>query len=140
MGHPRLFKYQPALLRHKLREARRISRKVHESENELIALLREFDEHRFFIRAGYRSLRTYCIRGLKISRTQAQRIVTQVRRLQTTFDIVVERDSSLGTSDSVRNRLGPTQGMSSLGKQPRHKTIHDYDEVAPPYYRFQEEE
>lgn len=90
MGHPRLFKYRPALLRHKLREARRISRKVHESEDELIAFLLEFDQHRFFIRAGFRSLRTYCIHGLNFSRTQAQRIVTQVRRLQTTFDIVEE--------------------------------------------------
>jgi hypothetical protein len=120
LGHSRLFKYQPALLRHKLREARRISRKVHDAEKELIDLLCEFDEHRYFVRGGYRSLRRYCIHGLKFTRTQAQRIVTQVRRYSTTFDIVAERDRSRARKPS------------------RHKTINDYDEIAPPYNRFQD--
>lgn len=55
-------------------------------EKELITLLTEIDHKRLYLRYGFRSLRPFCIKSLNLTRIQAQRIVTEVRRTQTTFD------------------------------------------------------
>ncbi len=58
--------------------------RVHSAEKDLIEALYEIDQTRTYIRLGYRSLLGFCIDALWFSRTQAQRIVTQVRRYEPT--------------------------------------------------------
>lgn len=41
---------------------------------------------KYYLRYGFRSLRPFCEKALRLSRIQAQRIVTEVRRTQTTLD------------------------------------------------------
>ncbi len=51
-----------------------------EREDQLVKLLAKFDERRFYVYFGYKSLSGFCAQALKLSRTQSQRIVTRVRR------------------------------------------------------------
>jgi hypothetical protein len=52
----------------------------HVIEDELIRELRTIDRNRFFVRLGFKSLKTFCINALRFSPTQAQRIVLRVRK------------------------------------------------------------
>lgn len=56
-------------------------------EKELIAMLYNFDRRRAYIRFGYKSLLGYCNHGLRFTRTQSQRLTTQVRRYVPTVKI-----------------------------------------------------
>lgn len=62
-------------------------------ENELVKALLQIDQHRYYIRYGYKSLRGFCIQGLNFGETQAQRIVTLVRRSEPTPRIGIQEDS-----------------------------------------------
>lgn len=75
-----LFKQDSKFVRDTLNEAVEKSDMIHSFERDLIALLKEIDQNRFYVRYGYNSLRGFCNFGLKFSRTQSQRIVTEVRR------------------------------------------------------------
>ncbi|AZZ36428.1 hypothetical protein CIK05_06360 [Bdellovibrio sp. qaytius] len=75
-----LFKQDPKLVRDTLNEAVEKADKIHDRERELILLLKEIDKNRFYVRYGFNSLKGFCNFGLKFSRTQSQRIVTEVRR------------------------------------------------------------
>jgi hypothetical protein len=87
MTKPRLFYYEPKFVRDTLRAARDKALALQQAEKELIEALYEVDQRRFYVRLGYRSLRTFLIEGLKFTRTQAQRITTEVRRMQTTSEM-----------------------------------------------------
>ena len=80
MGQPRLQHWEPKFVRDKVRQSFEFANELHKHELELILILREIDEHRFFVRVGCKSLQAYCIKALGFTRVQAQRIVTQVRR------------------------------------------------------------
>lgn len=56
-------------------------------EQELIQLLLEVDRRRLFVFSGYKSLSGFCTNVLKITETQTQRLVTQVRRYEPTPQI-----------------------------------------------------
>lgn len=81
MTRHNLYKYHPKEVRDTLNLAVEIAAQMHDTERELIFLLREIDQKRFYNRYGYRSLLSFCKRALGLSRVQAQRIVTEVRRL-----------------------------------------------------------
>lgn len=83
----RLHKYNAKTVRDLLNEAVEKSERIHRLEKELIVMLKEIDENRFYIRYGYKSLTGFCNFGLRFSRTQTYRIVTEVRRCQTTVNI-----------------------------------------------------
>lgn len=81
-----LYKHHPKYVRDTLNSAVEKSDKLLAKEKELISLLIQIDQSRLYLRYEFRSLRPFCVKALKFSRTQAQRIVTEVRRTQTTFD------------------------------------------------------
>jgi hypothetical protein len=55
---------------------------IHRLEKNLIEKLYEIDRNRFYVWFGYNSLMGFCNLGLRFSKTQSQRIVTQVRRFE----------------------------------------------------------
>ena len=62
-----------------------LAERAHTAEKDLIFNLYEFDRQQLYKGFGYKSLRGYLINCLKFSRIQAQRIATQVRRVEPTF-------------------------------------------------------
>lgn len=57
------------------------------TEQELIRLLYDIDQTREYVYLGYNSLMGYCVHALHLTRTQSQRLVTQVRRSEPTSNI-----------------------------------------------------
>lgn len=86
MTRNKLYDLAPKYVRDTLNSAVDLSEEISKKEHELILLLVQIDQSRLFLRYGFRSLRPFCIKALRISRTQSQRIVTEVRRRQSTFD------------------------------------------------------
>lgn len=95
MGNHRLFFYNPKLVRKQLNKATDLALHIHESEKSLIQMLYDIDQKRFYVRYGFNSLTGFCRFGLQFSKTQAQRIVTLVRRYEPT-DNFVDRRSPRG--------------------------------------------
>ena len=81
MGRHLLYWQNPKEVRDTLNKVVQMADLLHAQEQDLIERLRAIDEQRFYVRYGYKSLRGFCIQGLHFSRTQAQRIVTEVRTL-----------------------------------------------------------
>ena len=77
----------PKVARDKLNLAVDRADDLHQQEEGLVELLYEIDQNKFFVRFGYKSLRGFCIGGLKFSKTQSQRIVTKVRRYEPTSNV-----------------------------------------------------
>jgi len=92
-----LYKHHPKVVRDALNEAIEKSDQIHSFERDLVILLKEIDEHRFYVRYGFKSLSGFCNYGLKFSRTQAYRIVSEVRRSLTTVNIRLEAPSDKST-------------------------------------------
>lgn len=80
MGHHRLFYIDAKLVRDQLNAAIIEAEQIHRLESALVQRLYRLDHRRFYVRYGCNSLHRFCVRSLKFTRTQAQRIVTQVRR------------------------------------------------------------
>jgi len=80
MTKPRNFKIDAKKVRDSLRAATELADQIHDFEKKLILQLTEIDEHRYYVRYGFNSLRGYCNRGLLFSKTQSQRIATSVRQ------------------------------------------------------------
>lgn len=87
MTYHRFFFWEPKVLRQKHAEILELANRAHLAEVELIEALLEVDHYRYFVWLGYKSLRGYCTGALRFSKTQSQRIVTQVRRLEPTAPI-----------------------------------------------------
>ncbi|MEZ0391351.1 MAG: hypothetical protein ACAH59_03990 [Pseudobdellovibrionaceae bacterium] len=90
MGHHKLFYQNGKMIRDRLNEARERAQKILQLEKDLIEMLIEIDQKKFYVRYGFKSLNGFCRFGLKFSKTQAQRITTQVRRSIPTDNIVDE--------------------------------------------------
>lgn len=90
MGNHKLFYHDPKLVRDSLNGTIDLADQIHLLEQSLIARLYRIDQERFYIRYGYRSLTSFCLKDLKFSKTQTQRIVTQVRRHIPTSNIAEE--------------------------------------------------
>lgn len=87
MSRHRLYHFHPKELGDKINGAQELAMQIHQLEKELVDKLVEIDRHRFYVRVGYNSLMGFCNFGLKFSRTQSQRIVTQVRRMEPTVNL-----------------------------------------------------
>jgi hypothetical protein len=87
MGHHKLYYHDGVRVRTRLNEAVDLATQIHEQEQCLVELLRRIDRNQLYLRYGYRSLRGFCQFGLRFSKTQAQRIATQVRRSIPTANI-----------------------------------------------------
>ncbi len=83
MSKEKLFNYNPQFVRTTLNEAVDKAEIMFEIEGQLIHILLVIDRNRLFTRYGFKSLLGFCNQGLKLTRTQAQRLVTQVRQHQT---------------------------------------------------------
>lgn len=81
MTRQKNFYIHPKIVRDSLLQATELADHIHLSEAELIKRLSEIDQKRFYVRFGYKSLMGFCQHGLKFSKMQSQRIVTNVRRL-----------------------------------------------------------
>ncbi len=82
MGHHKLFYQDAKTIRDQLNAAMDLSRNILLQEQRLIQILIDIDQNKFYVRYGFKSLMGFCKSGLKLSKTQAQRIATQVRRQQ----------------------------------------------------------
>jgi hypothetical protein len=80
MTRHRNFKVDAKIVRDSLQEAIDLSKEIHHKEAALVSMLKEIDKKRYYVRFGYKSLKSFCIKDLNFSMTQAQRIVTKVRR------------------------------------------------------------
>jgi len=87
MTRPFGYYLDPKYVRDTLRRANSAADNLRSYEAALLSIIREIDINRLFVRYGYKSLRTYIIRDLKLTRTQAQRLVTLARRNSTTVNI-----------------------------------------------------
>ena len=82
MARTRLHNYEPKYVRDKLREVRILAAQIHFLERQLINMICEIDQKKFYVRMGCNSLKAYCNKDLKFTLTQSQRIATEVRRTQ----------------------------------------------------------
>jgi hypothetical protein len=95
MSREKLHKFPGRLVRDALNSAMDLADEIHEKESKLIRSLSIIDKNKFYIRAGYKSLTTFCNKSLKFTETQTQRIVIQVRRSMPTPNIEHKDDSQL---------------------------------------------
>lgn len=77
------FYTHPKIVRDSLLHATEAADQIQEIEKKLVILLYEIDQKRFYVRFGYKSLMGFCMQGLNFTKTQSQRIVTNVRRYET---------------------------------------------------------
>ena len=76
------FQYNQSSVRSHLNEIVALADDIHAKEKLLIQKLSVADEKRIYVYFGFNSLTGFCHNGLLFSRTQTQRIVTQVRRYE----------------------------------------------------------
>lgn len=93
MSRHLLFYIDPKLVRDTLNDAVETADEMLLFEARLIEKLRLIDQKRYYVRYGFRSLTGFVRHYLRISKTQTQRIVTQVRRNEPT-DNNMDRDIS----------------------------------------------
>lgn len=65
-----------------LHQAIGVSEQMLVLETQLIEILKKIDQRNWYKWYGFKTLTKFCTFALKLSRTQAQRIVTRVRRLE----------------------------------------------------------
>jgi hypothetical protein len=90
MTKPKFFYENIGLIRKLLNDSIEAADQVHAAEANLIKILCEIDKNRFYVRAGYKSLRGFCNKALRFSRLQSQRIATKVRRYEPVVNIGTE--------------------------------------------------
>ncbi len=88
MSHHKLFYKDAKTIREQLNEAVDLAKIIHQNEKDLIQMLQEIDREKFYVRYGFKSLSGFCRFGLEFSKTQTQRIASQVRRSQPTDNIM----------------------------------------------------
>ena len=102
MGRHKLFYQDAKVVRDHLNTVIEIASAIHKKESSLIKLLCYIDQKRFYVRYGFKSLTGFCCFGLMFSKTQTQRIVTQVRRYEPRVNIMdedylLEPETNLGS-------------------------------------------
>ena len=93
MTRPKHFNINSKIVRDSLLRATELSDKILNNEKKLVIMLYNIDQQRFYVRFGYKSLMGFCCHGLKLSKTQSQRIVTTVRRYEPTSNIGIKSSS-----------------------------------------------
>ena len=74
------FKLNENVVRDSLMRVVELSDKILANEQILMEMLYEIDQHKYYVRFGYRSLMGFCNHGLRLTKTQSLRVVTNVRR------------------------------------------------------------
>ena len=97
MGRHKLFYQDAKTVRDRLNTVIEMAADIHQRENSLIKLLCPIDQKKLYVRYGFNSLTGFCRYGLQFSKTQTQRIVTQVRRDEPTVNFV-EEDNPIKTN------------------------------------------
>lgn len=80
MTRHRLYKSEPKEVRETLNRAIEMAETARDLQCDLIQVLRNIDQKKFYLRYGYRSLTGFCRQALQLPRLQAQSLVTEVRR------------------------------------------------------------
>ncbi len=73
------FKTNQNLVRDSLMRVVDLSDRILENEKVLVEMLYEIDQQKFYVLFGYKSLMGFCTQGLRLTKTQSQRVVTNVR-------------------------------------------------------------
>ena len=81
------FKISSQVIRNELDRSIDLADQLHTFEKNLIQSLSIIDQERYYVRYGYKSLMGFCNHALYFSKTQSQRLVTQVRRYEPTENI-----------------------------------------------------
>ncbi len=79
MTRPKLYFYEPKYVRDELRKARELAEEVRRHERELVKFLKEIERKKLHLRLGNPSMRPFCEKWLRFTRTQSQRLVTLLR-------------------------------------------------------------
>lgn len=87
MARPRLFYEDLRFVRKCLRESRETAKKIHDLEFDLIVRLEYIDRRRYFVKMGFKSLRSYCERSLRFTRRQSQSLESAVREYRIAVNI-----------------------------------------------------
>ena len=80
MTRHRLYKSEPKEVRETLNRAIAMAETARDLQCDLLQVLRNIDQKKFYLRYGYRSLTGFCRQALQLPRLQAQSLVTEVRR------------------------------------------------------------
>jgi hypothetical protein len=117
MGRHKLFYKDSKTVRDSLNLAIEMAHVIHQNEKDLVEQLHRIDRERFYVRYGYKSLTGFCRESCGFSKTQAQRIVTRVRRFVPT-DKIVDRQSGPKSPAPVEStlRLGATAELNLQGQ------------------------
>lgn len=99
--------------RNHLNEVIDLATSIQEQEAILIKKLVLIDNEKYYVWAGYNSLSGFCKFSLRFSKTQSQRLVTQVRRTEPTVNFGIEGDFAGGENDD-RTSDGISDGISEL--------------------------
>lgn len=81
------FDVSKKIVREKIFESIDLADRLHYLEDQLIQKLYLIDRKKYFVSAGYKSLMGFCNQSLNFTKTQSQRIVSNVRRYEPTSNI-----------------------------------------------------
>lgn len=95
--------YDPGLLRELLKDVSGAAQMYREAEENLVKKLYFADHNRLYLWLGYKSLSGYCVQALKLGRTQTQRLITLVRRIEPTVNL----EQLVSKYDERANKLDP---------------------------------
>ena len=84
MTKPKFFYFNQNLIRDELNSITDLADHILDLEKKLIQRLVCIDQNKFYVHYGYNLLSGFCRFGLLFSKTQTQRLVTQVRRIEPT--------------------------------------------------------
>ncbi len=130
MGRWKLFYENPKVIRDTLNEATDVADHIHELERELIRQLVAIDKKRYFVRYGFRTLGGFCRHWLKFSRTQAQRIVNQVRRYDPSKDKIAKHPNNTIAGNDANNSKESKNSKDAQRVQPTDQFVDGvYDGV-----------
>ena len=82
MARHKFYYHYDKTIRTTLNNAVDLAMETHNKEKDLIRQLYFIDQKRYYIFYGLKSLTGFCLKGLRLTKTQAQRIITQVRRYE----------------------------------------------------------
>lgn len=103
MSKEKIHKLDPGFVRNTLNEAVEKTEKLLENERLLIDILAIIDQSRLIARYGFKSLFGFCNQGLKLTRTQTQRLTIKVRQNQTLHSKMITHHAVGNDQDFVKS-------------------------------------
>lgn len=109
-----LYKHEAKEVRETLNRAIEIAETARHLHCDLIQVLREIDQKRFYVRYGYRSLSGFCRRALRLSRLHAQSLVIEVRREGEPWRPPSDQEVEFDTVDEAGVVVAKTESVLSF--------------------------